>query len=429
MPSWGISNHQAYSFVVLQSGQRLVGRVMKIVFLLRSLNYGGAERQLVILAKGLLKRGHEIAVAVFYAGGPLERELREAGVRILPLHKRGRWDVLGFFLQLIRVMREEQPDILHSYLTDQNLVAVVLKPLLPKSRIVWGVRCSVMDLNQFDWLSGLSFRVTCRLARFADAVIINSWVGYEYHMALGYPIEKSVVIPNGIDTERFRPDPGARAMVRSEWGIAKDDKLIGLVGRLDPMKDHSIFLEAAALLLKQRTDVRFICVGGGPDDYRRQLQAHSKRLGLDGCLQWVGSREDMPAVYNALDIAVNCSYGEGLSNVIGEAMACGVACVVTNVGDSAWVVGDEGEVVPPKDPEALMSALERQLNRRTSGPAQIRQRILDQLSLSRLLTNTEETLVRLLTTSGAGHSPMLLPGGARTSRPSGPIHSGPSIVK
>ena len=370
---------------------------MKICFLLRSLNYGGAERQLVLLAKGLRERGHDVVVATFYSGGPLEKELREAGVRIRPLQKRGRWDVPVFLFRLARVLREERPDILHSYLTDQNLVAGLLKPLFPTIRIVWGVRCSMMELKQYDWLSGLSLKLSCRLARFADAIIANSHAGREHHVAMGYPSEKTVVIPNGIDTERFRPDPEARRRVRLEWNIRHHEKLVGIVARLDPQKDHSNFLSTAALLLQERKNVRFVCVGDGPAEYRASLQELATTLGLAKYVIWVGARTDVTSVYSAIDLLVSSSsFGEGFSNVLGEAMACGVPCVVTNVGDSAWVVGDQGEVVPPKNPVALMNAIERLLNQRVHDPAQIRQRVVDQLSVNSLVTKTEHVLNALL---------------------------------
>lgn len=367
---------------------------MKILFLLRSLNYGGAERQLVLLSKELLQRGHDVVVATFYSGGQLEQELLEAGVRIRPLHKRGRWDVLIFLFRLTRVVREERPDVLHGYLGDPNNVSVFLKPLFPTVRIVWGVRSSMVDSkqHQFDWVTGLSIKLNCRLAKFAHAIIANSRAGRESYVAMGYPAEKTVVIPNGIDTARFRPDSVARTRIRSEWGVTEHEKLIGLVGRLDPMKDHPIFLEAAALLVKRRKDARFVCVGDGPDDYCARLQTIAKNFGLEERLLWTGTREDMPHVYNALDIAVSSSYSEALPNVIGEAMACGVPCVVTNVGDSAWVVGDTGEVVPPKNPIALMNAIDRMLNRERHDSVQIRQRIIDQLSVSSLVANTEHVL-------------------------------------
>ena len=369
---------------------------MKIFFLLRSLNYGGAERQLVLLAKGLRDRGHDVVVATFYSGGPLEKELLEARVRIRPLQKRGRWDMPVFLFRLTRVLREERPDILHSYLTDQNLVAGLLKPLFPSIKIVWGVRCALVDFDQVDWFSRLSFKLTCLLSRFADAIIMNSQVGREYHVTMGYLAEKTAVIPNGIDTERFRPDHESRTRIRSEWGITEHEKLIGLVGRLDPLKDHPIFLEAAALLAKKRKDARFVCVGGGPDEYRKRLQVLAQNLGVKDRLLWIGTREDMPHIYNALDIAVSSSYGEGLSNVICEAMACGVPCVVTNVGDSAWVVGDQGEVVPPKNSVALMNAIAKLLDHKAYDSVQIRQRIVGQLSVSSLVDNTEHILSLLL---------------------------------
>ena len=368
---------------------------MKIVFLVRSLNYGGAERQLTLLSKGLRQRGHDVVVVVFYSGGPLEKELVDAQVRVRPLNKRGRWEVFGFLIRLIQVLREERPDILHGYLHDANLMTMIPKFLTLCTKVVWGVRCSHIDLRQYDWLAWVEFKVNCWLSILPDAIIANSHVGRDYHLALGYPAEKTVVIPNGIDTERFRPNPLARRRIREEWGIKEQEELIGLVGRLDPMKDHPIFIEAAALLAKRRSEIRFVCVGGGPDVYRAELQRHAKQVGLEDRLLWVGIREDMPAVYTALDIAVSSSYGEGFANVIGEAMACGVPCVVTNVGDSARVVADLGEVVPPKDPAALRDAIERLLDQKPHTPAQVRLRIVEGLSAEAMVVNTERVLLTL----------------------------------
>jgi glycosyltransferase involved in cell wall biosynthesis len=158
------------------------------------------------------------------------------------------------------------------------------------------------------------------------------------------------------------------------------------------MKDHPRFLKAAGLLAKDRNDTRFVCVGDGPKEYQANLQALATSLGLGERVLWAGPREDMPAIYNALDIAVSSSYGEGLSNVIAEAMACGVPCVVTNVGDSAWLVGDTGEVIPSKDVTALRNAIEKLLDHRPHTPAQIRQGIVDRLSISNLVVQTEHTL-------------------------------------
>jgi glycosyltransferase involved in cell wall biosynthesis len=370
---------------------------VKIFFLVRALNCGGAERQLTLLSKGLCERGHDVVIAVFYSGGPFEKELKDTKVRIRPLNKRGRWDVFGFLLRLIRAVREERPDVLHGYLCDPNLLTGVLKPLFPHIKIVWGVRSSARDLKRETWLDCLIIKLNGWLSRLPDVIIANSQVGRDDYLAQGYPGEKMVVIPNGVDTERFHADPEARRRIRAEWSVTAQDHVVGVVGRLSPIKDHPNFLRAAALLAKERKHVRFVCVGDGSADYRQTLQVLAEQLGLGGSLIWNEAREDMSAVYNALDIVVSSSYSEGLSNVIGEAMACGVPCVVTNVGDSAWVVGDTGEVVPPKDPVALKNAIERLLDQKAYGPDQIRQGIVDRLSVSNLVVNTERTLNALVT--------------------------------
>jgi glycosyltransferase involved in cell wall biosynthesis len=162
------------------------------------------------------------------------------------------------------------------------------------------------------------------------------------------------------------------------------------------MKGHPIFLEAAALVTKRRKETRFVCVGGGPEEYQANLQRLGESLGLADRLLWAGVRQDMPAVYNALDILVSSSsYGEGVSNAVGEAMASGIPCVVTNIGDSAWVVGDRGVVVPPKEPISLGNALERLLDHRPHTAAEIRLRIIEQLSVESLIVNTERALLSL----------------------------------
>jgi len=373
---------------------------MKVLFLTRELDYGGAQRQLVALAKGLHARGHRVVVALFYSGGPLEQELLEAGVRIRPLQKRGRWDLLPFLFRLAQVMREERPDILHSYLTD--LVTVALKPWLPSTKIVWGIRFSNIDLSRYDLVTRVSSKLTFRLSGFADAFIANSRAGSDYHIAQGYPRAKVVVIPNGIDTQRFHPDPEARHHVRSEWGIQYHEQVIGIVGRLDPVKDHPTFLRAVNSLTQERNHLRFVCVGDGPPEYRDSLLQLTRSLKLTEQVIWLPGRSDMHNVFNAMDLLVSSSTTEGFSNVIAEAMACGIPCVATNVGDSAWLMGNLGEVVPPRDPVALASAIGKVLDRRPQTPIQIRRHIVEQFSVEKLVDDTEQALLKLLDSTKSG---------------------------
>lgn len=368
-----------------------------ILFLTRSLDRGGAERQLVVLAKGLADRGHPVAVAVFFGGGAYEPELARSGVRVINLGKQGRWDILPFLTRLLRLLRKERPAVLHAYLGVPNILAAVLKPLLSGTRIVWGVRASNMDLSRYDWLSRLAYVLERRLARFADGIIANSHAGKRYAVENGFPEDRIVVIPNGIDTDYFRFEPDGRWQVRREWGIAENEMLVGLVGRLDPMKDHPVFLEAASRIACGRRGVRFVCVGGGPADYAEALKQRAAELGLSKQLIWIDARDDMPAVYSALDVAVSSSsYGEGFSNTIAEAMACGVPCVVTDVGDSARIVGDADAVVAPGDGEALAAAIQRSIEltadeRRVLGNT-CRKRVVSEFGIDRLVQRTEQTL-------------------------------------
>ncbi len=370
---------------------------MKIIILCHSLRMGGAERQITVLARGLQQEGHEIVVAVFYAGGALERDLKESGIRIVDLKKAGRWDNFFFFGRLMNEVRLLKPDIIYGFLFTPNILTVLIKPVFPGIKMVWGVRSSKVDLNRYHWLYRLTYRVECFLSRFADVIICNSLAGMEYAAEHGFPRKLMTVIPNGIDLNVYQPDLEARQRVRDEWEIDKSEMLIGLVARLDPMKDHPTFLHAAAMLAQEKGNVRFVCVGEGSDPYKSELVSLASKLNLDNRLKWIGPRFDMPVVCNAFDIACSSSSGEGFSNTIIEAMACGVPCVVTDVGDSALIVGETGVVVPPSSPEALSEAFGLLLSR-ISPEVRIASRtsIQERYSNERLVSNTVDVLLKVL---------------------------------
>ena len=364
-----------------------------IVFLIRSLNYGGAERQLLTLAQHLDRTQFTPIVLAFYGGGPSAAGLNAAGVKVISLNKTGRWDLLGFAWRLAREIRRLQPQIIYSFMDLPNLCALGLR-LVTRARIVWGVRVSELELERRDWLVRGGFRLAARLARRADLVICNSHAGRDFHLARGYPAKQTIVIHNGIDTARFTLARATGHLLRRAWGVRDEEKLVGLVARLDPIKDHPTFLQAAAQLASQRPDTRFICVGDGPANYLRELQKQADELGLSGKIIWESGRDDLPAVYNALNALVLSSVGEGFPNVVAEAMACGVICVVTDVGDAAQIVGPHGAVVPPKDADALALALAQVLNA-TPAPFALRARIVENFSAEKLAQQTAETFLKL----------------------------------
>ncbi len=367
---------------------------MNLFFLIRSLGNGGAERQLTELVRCLDTSRFQVTVATFYDGGALRPDIEGLrGVRVVSLAKKGRWDILPFLWRLARVLRETRPAVIHGYMGIANELSLLFGRAFG-ARVVWGLRMSRVDHAGQGWMTVASFRIAAALSRFADLMIANSHSGRLHYIEENYRPERLVVVSNGIDTTRFRPDAEAGGRIRAEWGF-KDEPLIGLVGRLNPQKDHPNFLRAAAILAERRPDARFVCVGDGPAAYRECLERQA-----GGRVLWVRACRDMTGVHNALDVSTLCSaYGEGFPNVVGEAMACGAPVVATDVGDSAMILGNPSQVVPPGDPEALAAAWERILALAADEKAALgraeRERIVRDFSVEKLARNTVSLLENL----------------------------------
>src|SRR5256885_1051280 len=338
----------------MHSGQRR----LKILFLIHSLGFGGAERQLSYLASGLTQRGHEVSVAVFYPQGPYFAELREAGVRIVSLDKRGRWDLLSFTSRLSRLVRRERPDVLYGFMPMENLAALIVGRLVrPRIPVVWGIRASDVDAAVYGLLSTAVYKLQEWLLRAPDLVISNSHAAFA-NPGLKVPPNRAVVIPNGIDVARFRPDTALHLAGRAILGIDGNGPIVAIVGRLDPMKGHECFLRAAGIVARHASDARFLVVGSGSHAYRLSMMRIADGLGIGGRLIWRDAFRDIEVIYNSIDVLVSSSiFGEGFPNVVAEAMACGAAVVACSVGDAARVMGTHGQLVPRANPEALAAAV------------------------------------------------------------------------
>ena len=373
--------------------------MIKVLFLIRSLDAGGAERQLVELVKNLDKNRFEAVVVTFYAGGGLSSDLAsQQGVKLFSLEKSGRWNNLVFIKKLIDLIHSEMPDMIHGYLDVANLFAL-LAGKLTHTPVIWGVRAAYMDMKQYDWTASSVYRLTTLLSGMPDYVIVNSFAGKDYHMMNGYSSVNIVVIPNGINTVFFQKTPLAGEAFRHKWQSSEADVLIGVVGRLDPMKDHFNFIRAVSILSKDHKNSRFVCIGDGKPEYRLKLESESTRLGLQNDLIWTGSQTDMLAVYNALDILVLSSRGESFPNVVGEAMACGLPIVATDVGDVRRLVGEAGIVVEVSNSAALargiQSLLDMPSEQRTNLGQRGRERIESLFSVNRMVERTQEVFEKL----------------------------------
>jgi glycosyltransferase involved in cell wall biosynthesis len=364
--------------------------MLRILFLMRSLEIGGAERQLVELVRNIDHTRFEIQVVTFYNGGALRPLLEDLpGVKVTSLGKASRWDLISFFRNLLGVIRTYRPHVIQSFLDVPNSFNV-LAGKLTGTKVILGASASFVDFSRYDWTAVLVYKTGAFLSHFADQIIANSNAGEKYNVEHGYSAKNICVIHNGIDTRTFHSDKTAGNRMRTKWGLSADEKVIGIVGRIDPMKDHSTFLHAAVQVFQQFPNSRFVCIGRGPQDYRDEMQKLSASLLAKGKVLWISDCEDadLPAAYNAFDLLVSSSYGEGLPVVLGEGMSSGIPCVVTDVGDSALAVGETGLAVPPKNPGALADAicqiLEMPEQERNNLGQKARQRVLDYFSIEKM---------------------------------------------
>jgi glycosyltransferase involved in cell wall biosynthesis len=366
----------------------------RVAFLIRSLDRGGAERQLVELAVRLPRDRFAISVLTFYGGGALEPMLEGTGVELVCLDKTGRWDVARFLRRAWREVDRRRPDIIHGYLGVANELAWLLGRACG-ARVVWGIRSASIDFSRYDWSHRASFLASAALSRSVDLVIYNSRAGAAEHRRSGYRPRHEMVIPNGVDVQRFRRDEDGRRRLRADWGVG-GKPLIGLVARVDPTKAPEVFLAAAARLHDEAAGFHFVVVGDASSAYAAAIRESETARRLGAALTWAGPRDDMAAVYSALDCLVLSSDREGLPNAVAEAMACETPCVTTRAGDSPTLVGDTGLVVPTRDDRALAEACRRLMAEPAAARAErgraARQRIVSRFSTDQLVSRTAEAL-------------------------------------
>ena len=226
--------------------------------------------------------------------------------------------------------------------------------------VIWNVRHSMHDMGHENLLTRGFIRLGAALSSTTRAIIYNARLSASQHEALGYDSDKTVVIPNGFDCQLFRPRPEMAQRLRHQARIQPGRVIVGMVARNHPQKDPGNLIKATALLADRGVNVHVVIVGPGFDTDNAEVMSAIAQAGVAGRFSLLGERHDIPDIVAGLDIAtLPSAWGEGFPNVLGEAMACGVPCVTTDIGDSAWIVGGVGIVVPPRDPEALAAGLGR----------------------------------------------------------------------
>jgi glycosyltransferase involved in cell wall biosynthesis len=373
---------------------------MTIVHLITELNMGGAEQMLSKLVRRMDRQTFRCIVVSMTEKGPIGETLGQQGIPVLALGMDLGRPTLQGLARLYHFLRQESVDLIQSWLYHADLLGLVVGRLAGVKRVIWGIRCSDLHLRQYRPMTALTVRACGFMSTLADAIVVNSREGQDIHAKRGYKTERMLIIPNGFDTDRFRPDESARDWLLDSLGLGPEAILIGLVARFDPMKDQPNFLRAAQLLAKEDAKAHFVMVGRGMVPHNATLRPF-----LDGPLRGrvhlLGLRSDIPRLTAALDIASSSSaFGEGFSNTIGEAMSCGISCVVTDVGDSAQIVANTGIVVAPEDPEALSQAwlkllrMGKQERRQLGNRA--RQRIIADYEIGKIVERFEQFYQKLI---------------------------------
>lgn len=354
----------------------------RILHIIPDLGIGGAERVLTQMLTAKSKPANETVVASLLPDGFYIKKLRAAGIKVEVFDCNNVTGIISSLIGLIRLILRFKPNIVQGWLYYGDLaafVAVLISLRRKKTRLIWTIRCSNMNLR----LYGLRLRVVVKaciaFSSFPDLIVANSMAGIKAHLAAGYRPRRAEVIHNGIDVEEFRPDAVSRAAVRKELGISEDTIVLAHVARIDPMKDHKNFIAAMNEL---------------PGYQALMIGANTEKFSIAN-IQSLGVRTDIPRLLASADFVVSSSaFGEGFSNVIAEGMACGLPAIATNVGDAMPIIGDTGVVVPPEDPHALAAAIRTLASEspthKAERSAQARARIVENFSLGRAIKRFDD---------------------------------------
>lgn len=369
---------------------------MKVTHVITGLNTGGAEMMLYRLLLYTDRAAYEPHVISMTDIGAVGEKIRALGVPVQALGmRRGVPNPLGV-LRLARWLNLDPPHVIQSWMYQADLVGGLAARLAGGVPITWGIHSTHLDPRSEKRTKIWTVRACAWSSRWLPTrIVCCSEASREVHAELGYAPKKMLVIPNGTDLTDFRPDPEARLSVRNELGLQEKTPLIGLVARFDSPKDHHTFIRAAALLRTRVPDANFVLCGDDITWENSHLSEWIDAAGARSYCHLLGRRLDVPRLTAALDVASSSSsYGEAWPLVVGEAMACGVPCVVTDVGDSALIVGDTGRVVPPKNPGALADAWHELLalgaNERARLGRAARRRMEERFGLLNAVTKYEE---------------------------------------
>lgn len=371
-------------------------RLLKIV---PTLLCGGTENQAITLARSLHEQGFSLSVACLRRIGPFVKELSDRGIPLSEYPIPGFYSITALVqkMKFARHLAKQRIDVMHAYSFYGNVFGILPARLAGTPVVIASIR------DRAAYLTPMQKRVQRFVCRFADCVLVNAEAVKDWLADEGYDPSKVVVIPNGVELDRFseRPDP---ERVRRELGVAPGAPVVMVVSRLTRQKGLEQFLESAKILAPRFPDARFVIVGyanPAEQDYEEGLKALTAQLGLTDRVIFTGLRQDVPGLLAAATVSVMPSLNEALSNVLLESMAAGAPTVATRVGGTPEAIVDEvtGVLVEPGDASAIAEAVAKLLQQpalaRRLGDA-ARKAIVDRYSVEKMVRATEALYLDLL---------------------------------
>lgn len=369
---------------------------MRVLYVITGLATGGAETMLLKLLERLDRKRYTPMVISLTTTGNIGARIVALGVPVQSLGMNSLLSTPSGLIRLIQQIKRFNPDIVHTWLYHADLLGGVAARMAGVQAVCWGIRSSNLDSDKTHWVTRAVRRVCAVLSHFVpQRIFLNSETSSRIHVSLGYAREKMSVLPNGFDLSRFRPDEKARDRVRAALGCTDDTPLVGMVSRFDPLKNHSGFISAMAIVRRHMPQVHLLLAGKGADRDNEKLMRLIEREGLLENTHLLGARDDVPELMAALDVLACPSHAEAFPNVVGEAMAAGVPCVATDVGDCAYIISHTGSVVPAGDMVGFASEVEAmlRLSREERGilGKRARERVASEFEIGHVVSRHQES--------------------------------------
>jgi glycosyltransferase involved in cell wall biosynthesis len=369
-------------------------KIINVLHIITDLDIGGAEKVLTSLVVSSTRSNIRYSVISLKSEGEYAEEIRTSGIDVYSVGMKKSFKDIFLLLKLARLIRIENPDIVQTWMYHADFIGGMIAKLTTRAKIVWNIRHS--DLGPEVKISTkLTRTLLAKLSGLIPSTIVTcSKKAKEFHVGLGYKSEKFIYIPNGINLQQYKKDRDDGIAIRKKIDIKASEIALGVIARFHPQKDHRNFISAANKIAAYYPKIHFVLCGNKMDLNNDELTSWIGKEYLDR-FHLLGKRTDMPQIMSSLDILVSSSsHGEAFPNVVAEAMANEVPCVVTDVGDSAEVVGDTGIVVSPSNPLALEKGISAMIDKILNTDEKLgqvaRKRVIDLFSLKAMKDNYED---------------------------------------